>query len=52
MGDAVLELGLPKGRMQAEVLKLMSAAVSTEMPMSAARNAGESLIPSPMNPTT
>ena len=26
MGDAVLELGLPKGRMQAEVLKLMSDA--------------------------
>ena len=30
----------------------MSTAVSTEMPMSAACNAGASLIPSPMNPTT
>ena len=30
----------------------MSVAVSTEMPMSAARKAGASLIPSPMNPTT
>ena len=26
MGDVVLELGLPKGRMQAEVLKLMADA--------------------------
>ena len=30
----------------------MSTAVSTEMPTSAARRAGASLIPSPMNPTT
>ncbi len=30
----------------------MSTALSTEMPTSAARNAGASLIPSPMNPTT
>ena len=30
----------------------MSVAVSTEMPTSAARKAGASLIPSPMNPTT
>ena len=30
----------------------MSVAVSTEMPTSAARKAGASLIPSPTNPTT
>ena len=30
----------------------MSAAVSTEMPTSAARRAGASLMPSPRNPTT
>ena len=31
---------------------VISVAVSTEMPTSAARSAGASLIPSPMNPTT
>ena len=30
----------------------MSTALSTEMPTSAARSAGASLMPSPMNPTT
>ena len=39
-------------RMMSAASLAMSTAESTEMPMSAARNAGASLMPSPMNPTT
>ena len=34
------------------ILDVYKRQVSTEMPMSAARSAGESLMPSPRNPTT
>ncbi len=39
-------------RMMSAASLAMSTAVSTEMPMSAVRNAGASLMPSPMKPTT